>query len=324
MNIFQLLAKLFSTQPSEYYGGALDIPDPRDYQAEHIFGSVSGELPSRVNLLRTEAKQQGATNHCTAYALTHIHEILNAIEHSMQLQFDPNEQWQNQKKYPGTAREEIGDSLQSALKSLRKFGLTYTGNNYPIQQYAQITSSEIKFYLAKKFPIYTGLPTTQTNFETARTTGYWAGIDGAQTGGHAICFVGYDDEGIVALNSWGKTWGKFGNGTFYVRESDLQHCHSLYIIYDQADAHSPAPPPDPTNPSNPPSTNPPPMQYIYKDVTTNSPMAEAIQWGLSKNIARGYGDDPDPKKREFRPKKPVSRAEMLQMLYNFAKSTGQM
>ena len=305
---------MFKIQPSEFYGGAFDLPDARDFHAEHIFGVArpTAELAKKINLLRTTAHNQGNTNRCTAFALTHIHEILNTIEHNLQFQFDPEEQWQNQKKFPGTAREEIGDSLQSALESLRKFGLSREGQNYPIRHYAQIERGEIRNYLAKGFPIFTGFPTTATNFQKARTTGFWGGIDGAQIGGHAICFVGYDENGIVALNSWGAKWGKFGNGTFYFREADLASSYSLYIVYDKVDANS----------QNSNSNNPTQMQNIFKDVTTNSPMAEAIKWGLEKNIARGYGESSDATQREFRPNQPITRAETIQMLYNFGKEFG--
>lgn len=282
--------------------GAIDRPDERDFRAEHVFGTVfDGELPKEVDLLKTKAHDQASTKHCTSYAVTHIHEILNTLEHGMSMRFNPEQQWNNQLVDPGTADERVGDYLISALKSLKKFGLDKNNENYPIKSYARLEKADFKKYLAGGLPIFTGMPVTSTNFKKAKYEGVWSGLDGEKVGGHAVCIVGYKEDRVegtyyTALNSYGDTWGKFKSGTFLVKEKDLPSLFTSYIIYDAAD-----------------------LKYIYKDVTSESPMAEAIEWALNSQVARGYGDDPDPKNRTFLPDRPVTRAEMCQMLMNYHK-----
>ena len=32
-----------------------------------------------------------------------------------------------------------------------------------------------------------------------------------EEGGHAICCIGYDENGFILKNTWGGAWGDFGN-----------------------------------------------------------------------------------------------------------------
>jgi len=288
------------------YAGCKDVPDNRDFQAEHVLGNTTIILPEEVNLLNISVHNQGKTNHCTSYGLTHIHEILNTVEFSREVELDPEEQWHNQKEYPGTAKEDSGDSLQSALASLKRYGLSYNdGKGYKqlfIENYAVInkTIGDFKGWLSKGFPIYTGTAVTSTNYTKAKTTGIWGGLDGANVGGHCIAIVGYNKDGFVALNSYGPDWGKYGNGIFIIKYDDVKYLFTSYIIYDRTD-----------------------IEYIFKDVAINSPMAESIKWALDNKIVNGYGDDPDPKKRFFKPNEPITRAEqiaIIKRLYDLIKN----
>lgn len=276
--------------------GALDMEDERLHNAEHVLGAVfEGELPKSVNLMNIKAHDQKFTNHCTSYGLTHIHEILNTVEYKEEMKFDPEQQWKHQLEYPGTAKESVGDYLVSALKSLHKFGLDRKKKNHPIIRYAKFHKSvdQMKRYLAAGMPIYTGAPTTSTNFKLAKHNGVWGGLDGAKIGGHAFAVVGYEPGYFIALNSYGETWGKFGNGTFKIREKDIFVLYSAFVIYDAQD-----------------------LRLIFKDVSERSDAAEVIEWALEKKIIRGYGDEDDAKKREFRPNNPVTRAEMAYIARN--------
>jgi len=280
--------------------GAKDLPDKRDFSAEHLFGMAPMAIPDSIDLTYDlAALDQQETNHCTAYSLTHIHEILNTMEHHQKMRFNPEEQWNNQLEYPGTATEAQGDYIQSALKSLRKYGLKNNNRTYNIQGYAKINTDSIKYWLAKKFPIFTGTEVTRTNYMKAEYEGIYGGRDGEIIGGHAVCIVGYKPGFFIVRTSWGADWGKFKNGNFLIREADISLIMTPYIIYDVKDAIS----------SN---------QMIFKDVSVNSFAASEIKWCVEKGIFKGYGDENlPPQEKLFMPEKAISRAEMAIVLKRF-------
>lgn len=56
---------------------------------------------------------------------------------------------------------------------------------------------------------------------------------------------------------------------------------------------------------------------IFRDVSEQSPMAKNIKRMLELNLMKGYGDQPNAVDRLFMPEKPVSRAELAEVLGNF-------
>jgi C1A family cysteine protease len=288
----------------ELYGGAVDKPDPRDYKAVHLLGAEIGGLPDEVDLFNTNAKNQGNSMKCTAYALTHVFEILNRLEHHLQIVLSADEQWSNQKA-DGGASEAYGDSLQHAMKILKDKGLKNREkgidlDKFTITGYARVNHSENSFkeWLSRGYPIYTGGTYTGTNFKLARRTGYWSGIDGKRISGHAFAIVGYDNNGFKALNSYGKDWGKFKNGTFYIPYNKTQDTYNGYIVFDTKD-----------------------IKMIYRDVSEKSPYAEAIKICLDNQVLRGHNSDNiyDPKDRFFKPNQAVTKAELAQFGANLIK-----
>lgn len=278
--------------------GCLDAPDSRDYKASHVLGAAPIDVPDEVNLLNIPAKNQLKTMHCTSYALTHVMEILNTIEHHFQISLNPEEQWLNQLAYPSTADEKVGDYLQSAIKALLKFGLINNQVQTPdgklkMQGYALSNKyeDEMKGWLAKGLPIYTGC--NSSKWSSAKSSGI-LNIDG-QGFGHAICIIGYDYDGFIGLNSWGEKWGKYGNGTFRIKPDQLTKLFSCYIIYDMPDT-----------------------KKLFKDVTSQSWAYEAIKECVDKGIMSGYGEGPT-EERLFKPDQPISRAEVAQVASNLMK-----
>jgi len=275
--------------------GATDLPDERDYKVEHILGAAPSDLPESVNLLNVPAKDQKKTMHCTAYGLTHVLEILNTIEHALQIQLDAEEQWKNQLTYPATAKEEVGDSLQSAIKSLKKFGLFTSkikteDGKLRIQSYGLSNKNpeELKGWLSKSLPFYTGCQTDQ--WAAAKTTGI-LNITGTG-GGHAFVIVGYNKNGFIGLNSWGAKWGKFGNGTFIIPFDQSIKLFSCYLIYDEKE-----------------------VTHLFKDVTSASWAYNAIKTCLENSIMNGYGEGAAID-RFFMPNQFVTRAELAQTAAN--------
>ena len=290
--------------------------DDRDFCAEQILvgGDAAVDFPKKFRLPQTAVQYQGATNHCTAYGATKVFEIPNKVEHEMEIDFDPEKQWENQKKYPATADEKNGDFTRSALKSLKKFGADFKNENFKITGYAMISNSAESFknWLLRGFAIFTSCDTTlpvENNPENLTTwlfaakTGF-VNLSGARVGGHAFAIVGWDENGFIAENSWGKSWGKFGDGTFRIRFEDAAKMHESFVIYDRKDLK---------------------FNLIFADVSGDDWAAEEILWCLEKGIFRGKKADKitDPRDRIFAPNQNLTRREMavvLKRFYDFLKS----
>lgn len=222
---------------------------------------------------------QARTLHCTSYALTHVVEIQNTLEHNTKVKLDPEEQWGHQLRPPvdlqPPALENMGDSLQHALKCYLALGLHNINNpevgvtNFTATGYVWLpkTVEDFKKWLASGYPIFTG---------------QWA---------HAFAVVGYDEnkKTFMCKNS-------LAADPFTIDYSDVTKLFTPYIFYDKQD-----------------------LTMIYKDVSTKSPMAKNIQRMLDLGLMKGYGADTiaDPKERFFMPNQPVTRAELAEVMGNF-------
>lgn len=266
------------------FKGAYDQPSPNDFKAQHILGAplvLVQNLPKKVNMNDlVPSDNQGASLHCTAYGLTHIHRILNSIEFAIQISMNPEEQWGNQCTVKGIpVNSYVGDSLQNALNALSKFGLKNVENSkgpkvFQITGFADISHdvTTAKQWLASQMPIYTG----------------WKD--------HCFALVGYSDENqcFIAKNSYGPKWGIKGDGTFDISYSDLAKLFTFYIIYDKPD-----------------------LPMIFKDVSENSAMAPQIKRIRDLGLMKGYGDSENFEERFFRPEQQITRAEQAVLTSNF-------
>lgn len=276
----------FVMQNDELPVGSLDLPDERDFWAEHLLGvDKSKELPSKVKLM-TEANNQGNSVKCTCYSTYSVGTILNEIEHKHKIDDLPDIGWELQKKF-GTYGKK-GDYVQTALSSVKKNGIRTAEGIYDIEGYARVKHEDVKYWLAEGHPLVTSGPVTKTNFKKAKYEGEWTGNDGDTVAGHAFALIGYEPGFYWALNSYGPTWGFFSDGTFKIPEELLKDLGGTYILYDKKD-----------------------VKRVFKDVSEDSWFVEACKWGKKNEIVKGYEDG------SFRPESPITRAEMLQVLYDY-------
>jgi hypothetical protein len=268
--------------------GSFNKPDPDEKMAEHILGATITNTPDTY-IMNSKASNQGGSVHCTTYGTYHVGQILNEIEHSNEIASFPEKGWTLQQEF-GTYNNK-GDYVQTALKSIVKNGLqTVGGKVYPFTGYAQVKKEEINSWLAKGYPVVTSSPVTKTNFVKARDGGIFGGIDGEIVAGHAFAIIGYKPGYKVALNSYGSTWGKFGNGTFLIEDKDVTDLETCYILYDAKD-----------------------LDYLFNDVTSESWAYEAVKFLKDNKIVKGYPDG------NFLPNNPITRAECSQMIFNAIK-----
>ena len=127
---------------------------------------------------------------------------------------------------------------------------------------------------------------SKTNFRKAKDTGIWGGFDNKKVGGHAFVLVGKDVDHKIASNSYGENWGYFNDGTFKIKNEDVKHLGSCYVVYDNIE-----------------------LEWVYKDVSSNSPHAEAIKWARAKGYMKGY------KNGRFGPNDPLTRAQAAEVFY---------
>jgi len=170
------------------------------------------------------------------------------------------------------------------------------GGKLLIDGYAKAEKTDLKYWLAKGYPIVTSFGVTKTNYKSAKTTGIWTGIDGTVVGGHAIALIGYEPGFYIALNSYGTKWGKYKNGTFKIKETDVKSIGTCYIVHDHKD-----------------------IEMIFKDFSTESPFKEEVLWALDNGIVTGMGDSSDPKERLLKPSEPLTRLQAILLMYRFAK-----
>jgi len=217
----------------EYIYPCHDEPDENDFLTEEIFGIEPKPIGNIINI-RTryfEPYDQGNSVKRTAYSLTGIHEIMNEWEYEKDIELNPDKLWEIMVKQGLTSSK--GSSLQNALKTLLKYG-SKGDEIYKIVGYAKVDNislEKIFSWLTTGYPIYTGA--LYSGNKILKNKGYYDG----GTSGHAFFIIGcdLDNRELLAINSYGKNWGYFKDGTFKIKEKDLERLFTSYIIYDGRD-----------------------------------------------------------------------------------------
>ena len=107
-----------------------------------------------------------------------------------------------------------GMQIKEALKFLKKEG--------DISGYAMVGSFQVlKYAIIVNGPCIGGLPVRSEGYSD-----FWMGSE--NLGGHAIAVVGYDEDGLIIRNSWGK---EFGNkGYCHMPYSEFSNFFELWTI----------------------------------------------------------------------------------------------
>lgn len=100
-----------------------------------------------------------------------------------------------------------GMSFKDAFKFLRHDGVDTIDGKYKIGRYAKIGSEiQLKQALVMNGPCVGGLPV----YDNA-VWEFWKKKNGDSfLGGHAVSIVGYNEEGFIIRNSWGKSYAEKG------------------------------------------------------------------------------------------------------------------
>lgn len=212
-----------------YYGCNKEIEDKRDYKS-YICGAKQGELPEQYEIAMTAIKDQGIVNSCVAHCLSSFMEETyknDNMEFSTGFIYGyrPLGYSQDEGMYPRQAlktllhigdvpkqefdhNKEMPEIKQLVDKNLDK--LTSIASNYKIDSYSRIyTIQEIKKCIYNditvpiSIPVYNDLAYNDITFKIKMPSGNIEGY-------HAILIYGYNEDGWLIQNSWGKGWADRG------------------------------------------------------------------------------------------------------------------
>ena len=118
-----------------------------------------------------------------------------------------------------------GMTFKDGLKFLKHEGVSTKEGVETIDRYAVIGSDiALKQALILNGPCVGALPVYDS-----RVTEFWDSSYGDYQGGHAVSIVGYNEDGFIIRNSWGRTYGD--NGYSVIPYDDFGKFMEIWTIY---------------------------------------------------------------------------------------------
>lgn len=118
-----------------------------------------------------------------------------------------------------------GMTFKDGLKFLKHEGVSTKEGVETIDRYATIGSMIcLKQALILNGPCVGALPVYDS-----RVTEFWDSVYGDYQGGHAVAIVGYNEDGFIIRNSWGKSYGD--NGYSVISYDDFNKFMEIWTIY---------------------------------------------------------------------------------------------
>jgi hypothetical protein len=206
------------------YGALFSPKDLRDFRACSVIESI--DLPSTFRLDYTkEIKNQGSVNSCVAHALSSMMEKLNKVYSTGWIYgYRPDGYYQGQGMYPrealktmqklGTVKnEDFPVNVEMPLAKLKvneKLDiLEVEAEDYKITAYARLYSdSEIKTWLyTKEIGVPIAIATQNLEIDKNNIVQIPKTFPNS---GHMMLIIGWNEQGYIVQNSWGKSWGDNG------------------------------------------------------------------------------------------------------------------
>lgn len=126
--------------------------------------------------------------------------------------------------YDNRGHNESGMTFKEALKYLQKEGVKTAKGNYQINRYAKVNSTmALKYALILNGPCVGGLPVYDST-----ATEFWKRVNVELEGLHAVCIVGYNDDGFIIRNSWGSCYGE--DGYSFITNEDANKFTEIWTI----------------------------------------------------------------------------------------------
>jgi C1A family cysteine protease len=233
-------------------------PDPHHHKHKRYDANQYSpdELPGFVDLrpFLTEVEDQGQVGSCTANALVGAYEYLENRIAENPRDISRLFIYYNERVIENDVRDDNGAMLSDGVKALKKWGAchedvwpydeTAFANEPAPDAYTEgaehvvdeafavdVDLHAMRQCLAEGYPFVFGL--LIDDFEPDEQGRISIPAADAETGGHAMCCVGYSDEDEVFLvrNSWGSDWGDGGYCYVpYAYMTDPDRIHDLWTI----------------------------------------------------------------------------------------------
>ena len=259
-------------------------------------------LPVKFNLDKQyipDVRNQGAINSCVGFAITNIMQILNQVETGSRERFSAGYVYG---KCRNENEEHKGMCITSALDYLIKTGSCFESDfpyNEEVPKIIEMVRNrpdldeKAKPYHIAGYEVY-----EQSNKEEKYkhikislyqyntpilTSTKWFG------GNHAVCIIGWNDttKRFTILNSYGEDWGEDGIG--YVPYSQIDRG---YLLLDAKNSE---------------------LLMPFEDVSKDEWYYKTVQHVYNAGLMNGTSAN------TFEPNRPLTRAEMAQVLVNLCK-----
>jgi len=207
--------------------------DDRDFLVSKVYASsvvIPGIVDHRRKLL--DIRNQGNQGTCAAQSAACMKEWQEGRDIGLQSHLSPQFVYNNRenKKSEGMygrdvmrILSEVGIVLEREYpyRTKRKINKTLLARarRFTIAGYAKVNSiDELKRALIDNGPCYIAVPVYDDGIRMWKQKH----LNQKQTGGHAMCLVGYNKDGFIIRNSWGTRWGNSGYCIFPYKDWGCQ------------------------------------------------------------------------------------------------------
>ena len=232
-----------------------DDPDRLSAEEHYASRDLLAAVPSTLDLRAQmpPVRSQGSRGTCAAFAAAAIKEWQEHADSGYKAYMSPEFIYQNRTNKPNR-----GMLASDVMRILAELGtcpeeeLAYQSKDRDLELADEVKESAARFRVAEcarvntidglktalyqSGPCYIGMPVYGAS-ALGRSPEFWR-ANGARTGGHALCVVGYTKKGFILRNSWGKLWNGDGH-VIYPYEDFGAHWH-IYALIDERG--SPLPP----------------------------------------------------------------------------------
>lgn len=194
---------------------------------EYMFLSNSGSIPDKISYVDClpEVLNQGNNPVCVPCSISaYVNWIINMET--------GNSEYENGLNCSDifkhrTNSSNDGMSFKDALHYLKhNDAIIKSGNRRIVHKYARVGSElALKQAIVANGPCIGGLPVYNSY-----TKDFWDKSKGSFEGGHAVAIVGYNKDGFIIRNSWGKYYGQ--DGYSILPYEDFDKFYELWTIIE--------------------------------------------------------------------------------------------
>jgi len=190
---------------------------------EKIFSSsINTTLPSSYSYVKylPNVWNQGDKPYCVPYSISTYLNWRENFKNSTKIDNKVN----YSEIYKIKTTEGEGMTFKEAFSYLKHHGVSFEKGNMLINNYALVRNiMSLKYAIILNGPCFGALPVYNTNKE------FWKSSNNDNfLGYHAISIVGYNEQGFIIRNSWGKSFGE--NGYTLIKYEDINKFIEIWTI----------------------------------------------------------------------------------------------